>query len=139
MHETALRPRRVILVAAQLGDTTDAELGESLAELGRLATTLGHEVVARVTQKRGSPDPGHYLGTGKLAELKALVEADTGDLLLVDHELSPSQARNLEKTTGADVLDRTAVILDIFQRHARSRAARAQVEIVRLEYLTPRL
>src|SRR5439155_3315866 len=80
-----------------------------------------------------------YLGSGKLAELKVLIEGGTADTILVDHEISPSQARNLERATGAVVMDRTAVILEIFHRHARSRAARAQVEIVRLQYMAPRL
>jgi GTP-binding protein HflX len=120
-----------------------------VAELGRLARTLGLEVVATVTQRRTALHPGTVLGSGKLATLKALADgaavADLDvapssiDAVLVDHDLTPSQARNLEKTTGVEVLDRTAVILEIFRRHARSRAAKAQVEIVRLAYLVPRL
>jgi GTP-binding protein HflX len=82
------------------------------------------------------------VGSGKLAELVALA-AETAaapiEAVLVDHDITPSQARNLEKATGVEVLDRTAVILEIFRRHARSRAAKAQVEIVRLQYLVPRL
>src|SRR5205814_3357801 len=97
------------------------------------------ELAGTGTQRRSAFDPGTYVGSGKLAELKVLIEGGTADAILVDHEISPSQARNLEKATGAVVLDRTAVILEIFHRHARSRAARAQVEIVRLEYLAPRL
>ena len=80
-----------------------------------------------------------YVGSGKVSELKAAIAVHKAGLVLLDHEVSPSQARNLEKATGAQVLDRTAVILEIFHRHARSRAAKAQVEIVRLEYLAPRL
>jgi GTP-binding protein HflX len=133
------RPRRALLLGVQLPDATDEEFGESLDELERLGRTLGLLVVGRVTQKRQNLDPGAYLGPGKRKELVPLVKDSAIDLLLVDHEISPSQARNLEKETGAEVLDRTAVILDIFHRHARSRAARAQVEMVRLVYMAPRL
>jgi len=132
-------PRQAVLCAVQLPDTCDAELAESLAELRRLARTLGLEVTATLTQRRASFDPAAYLGSGKLDELARLVESGTADTILVDHEITPSQARNLEKHAGATVLDRTAVILEIFHRHARSRPARAQVEIVRLKYMAPRL
>jgi GTP-binding protein HflX len=139
MLEQEFRPGRAVLLAVQLPDVDDAELADSITELGRLAKTLGVEVVAKMTQRRDRFDPGAYVGSGKREELKRLVEGGTADTILVDHEITPSQARNLEKETGAVVLDRTAVILEIFQRHAKSRAARAQVEIVRLEYMAPRL
>jgi GTPase len=139
MHDTEEKPHRAILVAVQLPDVDDGELETSLTELRRLAKTLGLAVTGSLTQRRASFDPGAYLGTGKVEELKTMVDAGDADTVLVDHEISPSQARNLEKATGAVVMDRTAVILDIFHRHARSRAARAQVEIVRLEYMAPRL
>jgi GTP-binding protein HflX len=128
-------PVRAAVVAIQLPDVDDDAFAASLAELGRLGRTLGVEVVATLTQKRRALDPGTVVGSGKLDELKAL----TVDAVLVDHDITPSQARNLEKETGVEVLDRTAVILEIFRRHARSRAAKAQVEIVRLQYLVPRL
>jgi GTP-binding protein HflX len=134
------RPRRALVLAVQLPAVSDEELHGSLTELRALARTLGVDVAGTLTQRRASFDPGAYLGTGKLEELKAMIgEPPTVDTLLVEHEITPSQARNLEKETGCEVLDRTAVILDIFHRHARSRAAKAQVEIVRLEYLAPRL
>jgi GTP-binding protein HflX len=123
---------RAAIVAVQLPEVDDAELGDSIAELRRLAQTLGHEVTAAVTQRRARFEPGTYVGAGKRGEIKALVDAGTAEILLVDHEITPSQARNLEQATGARVMDRSAVILEIFQRHAHSRAARAQVEIVRL-------
>jgi len=132
-------PRQAVLAAVQLPGVSDDEHDHSVAELGRLARTLGVDVVGQVGQRREHFDPGAYLGTGKREELKRMVESGQANLILVDHEISPSQARNLEKETGADVLDRTAVILEIFHRHARSRAARAQVEIVRLKYMAPRL
>jgi GTP-binding protein HflX len=148
------QPLRAALVAVQLPDADDTAFSGSVAELGRLARTLGLEVVATVTQRRTALHAGTVLGSGKLAALKALVggsavpeddsappdgAASSIDAVLVDHDITPSQARNLEKSTGVEVLDRTAVILEIFRRHARSRAAKAQVEIVRLAYLVPRL
>ena len=140
MHETESRTsNRAVLAAVHRHDVDEAEFMESLAELRRLAKTLGLAVTATCTQRRAAFDPGTYLGSGKLQELKELVAAGAADTILVDHEITPSQARNLEKAAGAAVLDRTAVILEIFHRHASSRAARAQVEIVRLQYLAPRL
>jgi GTP-binding protein HflX len=132
-------PRRAVLAAVQTPDVPDDEMAESLSELGRLAHTLGLTVVDTITQNRASFHPGTYLGSGKVADLKTAVTVHKAGVVLLDHELSPSQARNLEKETGAEVMDRTAVILEIFHRHARSRAAKAQVEIVRLEYMAPRL
>jgi GTP-binding protein HflX len=140
MYETNTRTQnRAVLAAVHRPDVDEAEFAESLAELRRLAKTLGFAVTGTCTQRRAAFDPGTYLGSGKLAELKELLAAGTADTVLVDHEITPSQARNLEKAVGAVVMDRTAVILEIFHRHARSPAARAQVEIVRLQYMAPRL
>jgi len=134
MHENeSERVRSAVLVAVQRPDVEDTEFAESLTELRRLAKTLGLAIAGTCTQRRSAFDAATYVGSGKLEELKG------ADTILVDHEISPSQARNLEKATGAVVMDRTAVILEIFHRHARSRAAKAQVEIVRLQYLAPRL
>jgi GTPase len=178
---------RAVLVGVQLPGVDDDAHASSLNELGRLAKTLGLQVVARITQKRQSLAAGAVIGEGKLRELAELTggsgvvpsgvpahrvrrggvrveeeaavaddEMDAVDavaeggaaepaaaprasVVLVDHEISPSQARNLERATGAEVLDRSAVILSIFQRHARSREARLQVEIARLAYMAPRL
>jgi GTP-binding protein HflX len=127
------------LAAVQVAGAGDAEFEDSLAELGRLARTLGLTVVGRMVQKRAGFHAATYLGGGKVDELKAAVAAHDAGVVLVDHEISPSQARNLEDAVGVTVMDRTAVILEIFHRHARSRAAKAQVEIVRLQYLAPRL
>lgn len=141
IDQTPEFPRKAVLCAVQLPDVSDTDFRESLDELGRLARTMGLQVVGEVTQRRGSFDPGTYLGPGKVQDLTALVNADPGNIVvLADHEITPSQARNLEKaTSAAAVLDRTAVILEIFNRHARSRQARLQVEIVRLAYMAPRL
>jgi GTP-binding protein HflX len=131
--------RRAVLVAVQLPDADDAEFAASVAELRGLAKTLGLQVAGTCTQRRATFEAGTYVGSGKLEELKGLVAGNAADTILLDHEVTPSQARNLEKATGAAVMDRTAVILAIFHRHARSRAAKAQVEIVRLRYMAPRL
>jgi len=92
-----------------------------------------------ITQNRDNFNAGTYLGSGKVADLKTAVTVHHAGWVILEHEVTPSQARNLEKETGARVMDRTALILEIFHRHARSRAAKAQVEIVRLGYMAPRL
>ncbi len=185
-------PARAVLIAVQLPDVDPVAFSSSIAEMHRLARTLGLTVAATITQKRRTLHAGSVLGSGKLKDLQALTggppvgegddadaghaardaereaegaaseddqeatidvgradDEDAGDMdgagalpigvVLVDHDVTPSQARNLEKATGVEVMDRTAVILEIFRRHARSRVAKAQVEIVRLQYLVPRL
>ncbi len=183
------RAPTAVVVGVQLPGVSDAEHASSLAELERLATTLGLRPIARVTQRRAALAKAAVVGEGKLAELAAWTggtgvvpsgatrkkrridageDADEGEgahdaddasageaqrdpaeppaspdgrakVVLVDHDLSPSMARNLERATGVEVLDRTSVILSIFQRHARTREARLQVEIARLAYQAPRL
>jgi GTP-binding protein HflX len=130
---------RAIVAAVQLASVSDVEFEASLTELRRLAKTLGFEVAARFTQKRAGFDKAAYFGVGKREELRLLREQHAVDAILIDHEISPSQAFNLEKEAGCRVMDRTMVILEIFHRHARSRIARAQVEIARLGYMAPRL
>ena len=172
---------RAVVVAVQLPGITDDEQQSSVAELVRLAKTLGLEPIAEITQKRPKLAPGIVLGEGKLKELAGWTggtgvvpayskpgskgeDEDEGDedededapedragaaepvdperraeVVLVDHDLSPTQQHNLELATGVDVLDRTSVILEIFHRHARTREARLQVEVARLRYLAPRL
>lgn len=136
------KPRYAIVAAVQLPSVTDLEFEASLTELRELAKTLGYVVVKTFVQKRMGFDMRAYLGTGKRQEINEYVsnEPETEiEALLVDHEISPSQARNLELEVGCEVMDRTMVILEIFHRNARSRAARAQVEIARLGYMAPRL
>ena len=145
--ETQEKSTRAVVAAVQLPSVTDLEFEASLAELRELAKTLGYEVVHTFTQKRASFDTTAYLGVGKREEIHQYVnseidetdEADQIEAVLVDHEISPSQACNLEKEVGCAVMDRTMVILEIFHRNARSPAARAQVEIARLGYMAPRL
>jgi GTP-binding protein HflX len=138
-QEVAQKSKRAIVAAVQLSGVNDLEFDASLAELRQLAKTLGFEVVGAFTQKRARFDSAAYFGLGKREELRLLQEECSADVILVDHEISPSQAHNLEKEVGCEVMDRTMVILEIFHRHARSRAARAQVEIARLGYMAPRL
>src|SRR5258707_3759017 len=136
-QETREKPRGAIAAAVQKSSVSDVEFEASLTELRQLAKTLGMTVVGTFTQKRAQFGQTAYLGEGQREELRSL--AEDADVILVDHEISPSQARNLEKETGCEVMDRTMVILEIFHRHARSRAARAQVEIARLGYMAPRM
>jgi GTP-binding protein HflX len=131
--------QRVIVAAVQLPSVSDIEFDASLTELRQLAKTLGFEVVGRFTQKRAGFDSAAYFGTGKREELKEKILENGAEIVLIDHEISPSQAFNLAKEAGCEVMDRTMVILEIFHRHARSRFARAQVEIARLGYMGPRL
>jgi GTP-binding protein HflX len=138
-QEAAQKSKRAIVAAVQLSSVSDAEFDASLAELRQLAKTLGFEVVATFTQKRAGFDKTAYFGLGKREELRLLRAERSADAILIDHEISPSQAFNLEKEVGGEVMDRTMVILEIFHRHARSRTARAQVEIARLGYMAPRL
>ena len=137
-RDSSQKPPRAVVAAVQLPNVTDAEFEASLTELRQLAKTLGFEIVNTITQKRASFDATAYFGLGKREELRNVVEQGA-DLVLVDHEISPSQAHNLAQEAGCEVMDRTMVILEIFHRHARSNAARAQVEIARLGYMGPRL
>lgn len=185
---TNTKPLKALLVGIQLPKTSDEEMQGSLAELGRLVTTLGYDVIGQTSQRRNSEKGATVLGDGKLKDLaewtggtgvigpmvvkkkhKAALkfaknieleddedeefEEDEGEedfegstpkkdraqIIIFDCDLSPSQLRNLESATGVPVLDRTGVIIEIFSRHARTRAARLQVEIARLTYVAPRL
>lgn len=176
--------QKALLLSVQLPQVSDADHAADLAELGRLVTTLGHDVVGTISQRRSKISKGTVLGRGKLYELAKITDgagppgmryrkpgtakhddehADDApesdedaefeetneteeapaipkpDLIVVDHDLTPSQLRNLEKCTGVTVLDRAGVIIEIFHRHARSREARLEVEIARLNYVAPRL
>lgn len=189
MPDLTEQPTRAVLVAVQLPDVDDAAFASSMAELRRLATTLGLDVVGELTQRRARLASGLVVGEGKLRELASWTggsgevpayqkpgqrkrdegeddedgddddggadedaDGDDGDgvaadapagprcgVVLVDHDLTPTQQRNLERATDAEVMDRTSVILAIFHRHAKTREARLQVEIARLAYLAPRL
>jgi GTP-binding protein HflX len=139
LKEPGQKPTRAIVAAVQLSSVGDVEFEASLTELRQLAKTLGFEVVGRFTQKRARFESGAYFGTGKREELRLMREQEAADVVLIDHEISPSQQFNLAKEVGCEVMDRTMVILEIFHRHAASRYARAQMEIARLGYMAPRL
>ncbi|HET6270781.1 MAG TPA: GTPase HflX, partial [Arthrobacter sp.] len=133
-----LRLERVVLAGLWTeGTLADAE--NSLRELAALAETAGSEVLDGLVQRRAKPDPATFLGSGKAQELKDIVMSTGADTVVVDAELAPSQRRGLEDIVKVKVIDRTALILDIFAQHAKSREGKAQVELAQLEYLLPRL
>jgi GTP-binding protein HflX len=123
--------------AAPRSAPVDAE--ESLVELAELAASAGGDVVERVMQSRPAPEAATLIGHGKVEELCAAVKADSADVVIFDHDLSPTQQRNLEKALDCKVIDRTQLILDIFASRARTREGRLQVELAQLNYLLPRL
>lgn len=135
------KPERAVLVGLDAGHDgfTDADAEESLDELKELAETAGAEAVGRMIQKRTSPDPETYLGSGKISELKEMMLALDADLALFDDELSPAQTAALSDMLDTKVLDRTSVILDIFARHAVTNEGKIQVELAQLKYRSTRL
>src|SRR4051812_14392988 len=133
-----LRLERVVLVGVWTSGTlTEAE--NSLVELARLAETAGSQVLDGLIQRRDRPDPATYIGSGKAKELRDVVLAEGADTVICDGELTPGQLRQLEDVTKVKVVDRTALILDIFAQHARSKEGKAQVELAQMQYLLPRL
>src|SRR5712691_7475534 len=112
---------------------------EDLDELAALADFAGADPIARVVQSRGEPDPATFIGKGKLEEVHRVVHSSGADAVILDRELSPGQLRSLEERLGVKVIDRTALILDIFALHALSREGKVQVELAQLNYLLPRL
>jgi GTPase len=133
-----LRLERVVLVGVwTTGSLADAE--NSLAELARLAETAGSLVLDGLIQRRAKPDPATYIGSGKAKELRDIVTAEVADTVICDGELTPGQLRQLEEVVKVKVVDRTALILDIFAQHARSKEGKAQVELAQMQYLLPRL
>jgi GTP-binding protein HflX len=127
--EAALEPRQA----------ADLDFDASLAEFEELARSTGAEVAATLVQRRARPDPATLIGQGKLDEIEGVVASTGADLVLFDHDLTPSQLRNLEAKLPCRVIDRTQLILDIFARHARTREGQLQVELAQLEYQLPRL
>jgi GTPase len=112
---------------------------ESLDELRTLATSVGAEIAGEFTQRRDRPEPATLIGKGKLEEIAGAAASVSADVILFDHDLSPSQQRNIEHVVHTRVIDRTQLILDIFARHARTREGQLQVELAQLEYMLPRL
>ncbi len=138
MIETTQPAERAFLLALDLG-RRGFEVDDSLDELGSLVEAAGGRVVGRATQRRRTPDPNTYVGKGKAAELTVEIQRARAELLVCDDELAPTQQRGLEDLTNARVIDRSAVILDIFAKHAQSKEGRVQVELAQLEYRLPRL
>src|SRR6476660_3420376 len=133
-----LRLERVVLVGVSTtGTIVDAE--NSLIELARLAETAGSQVLDGLIQRRDRPDPATYIGSGKAKQLRDIVHGAGADTVICDGELTPGQLRKLEQIVKVKVIDRTALILDIFAQHARSKEGKAQVELAQLQYLRPRL
>jgi len=133
------RPRsgeRAVLVRLGLGAQVDPE---DLQEFTQLAVSAGAQPVATVTGRRDRPDPRFFMGSGKADEVRAVAEDNAADVILVDHALSPSQERNLEKLTGRRVLDRNGLILDIFAQRARSFEGKLEVELAQLKHIASRL
>lgn len=139
-QSTALQPERAILVGVDFG-RGEWSVADSMAELERLTHTDGATVVGRMTQHLDVPVPKTFIGSGKVKELAEMVDRLDADVVIFDDELSPSQQSNLEKMVGSPtkIIDRTALILDIFGVHAKTREGRLQVQLAQLQYLYPRL
>ncbi len=133
-----LRLERVVLVGVW-AEGTQSDADRSLAELAALAETAGSEVLEAVSQRRDKPDAATYVGSGKAKEIRDLVAASGADTVICDGELTPGQLTQLEKLLKVKVVDRTALILDIFAQHASSREGKAQVELAQMQYMLPRL
>ncbi len=138
--EEVSRPRDIAILAGlsspRLDDNADSE---TMAELEALVETAGGEAAASVLQNRAAPDPRTFIGEGKVAEIKELVRTQEATMVIFDNDLSPSQLRVLTEELGVQVLDRSALILDIFAQRARTREGRLQVELAQYQYLLPRL
>ncbi|WP_017605088.1 GTPase HflX [Nocardiopsis alkaliphila] len=138
VENRALRLERVVLIGVWTRGT-QADADNSLTELAALAETAGALVLEGLTQRRSKPDPATYIGKGKAADLRDIVEATGADTVICDGELTPGQLIQLEDVVKVKVIDRTALILDIFAQHASSSEGKAQVELAQLNYLLPRL
>ena len=132
-------PEILSATSPSLPDFPGLDAEESLAEFRELVLSAGGEVAAELLQRRQKPDPATLIGPGKVEELRGIAASVEADLILFDHDLSPTQLRNLEAALPCRVLDRTQLILDIFARHARTREGQLQVELAQLEYMLPRL
>jgi len=137
-HETTESIERVILAGVDKEGTV-MSIEDSMSELKELAETAGAEVVALVIQKRESAHPGHYLGKGKVLEIKDMIAAYDATGIVCDDELSPAQIKNLEEMLGTKIMDRTMIILDIFAKRALSREGKIQIELAQLRYRLKRL
>ena len=135
----AARNHATSTAAALPSHSPDFSWEESLDELRSLATSAGAQVAGEFSQQRDRPEPATLIGKGKLEEIAGAAASVSADVILIDHDLSPSQQRNIERVVNTRVIDRTQLILDIFARHARTREGQLQVELAQLEYMLPRL
>ena len=135
----AARDHATSTAAVLPADSPDFSWEESLDELRSLATSAGAEISGEFSQQRDRPEPATLIGKGKLEEIAGAAASVSADVILFDHDLSPSQQRNIERVVNTRVIDRTQLILDIFARHARTREGQLQVELAQLEYMLPRL
>jgi len=135
----AARDHATSIASGRQSDSPDFSSDESLDELRTLATSAGAEIAGEFMQRRDRPDPATLIGKGKLDEIAGAAASVSADVILFDHDLSPSQQRNIERVVNTRVIDRTQLILDIFAKHARTREGQLQVELAQLEYLLPRL
>lgn len=133
-----LRLEKVVLIGVWSSGSYD-QATRSMAELAQLAETAGSQVMDALIQRRDTPDPATYIGSGKLIELRQIVVATGADTVICNGELSPSQLSKMEKVVKVKVVDRTWLILDIFAQHARSREGKAQVSLAQMQYMLPRL
>ena len=136
------KPRDRAVIAGLSSPRLDAQDNadeETMSELEALVETAGGEVAASVLQNRASPEPRTFIGEGKVAEIKELVKNEEATMVIFDNDLSPSQLRALTEDLGVQVLDRSALILDIFAQRARTKEGRLQVELAQYQYLLPRL
>ena len=133
------RSVRVYLIGVELKTRSAADIRESLAELAELATTAGTQIVGEGVQKLATPVAATYIGQGKAKEFASFCQSNDVDTVIFDDELTPAQTRNLEKIFGCKIMDRTALILEIFGQRARTREGKLQIEHAQLEYLLPRL
>lgn len=138
-YDTAIKPERAVLVGIITPNGTDEQEKEYLEELAFLVETAGGETIQLFTQKMLKADRATFVGSGKLDEIKAYVEAEEADMVVFDDELSPSQLRNIENELKVKILDRSNLILDIFASRAQTAQAKTQVELAQLQYLLPRL
>jgi GTP-binding protein HflX len=138
-HATSVAASSLSLSSSLPTDSPDFSSEESLDELRSLAASAGAQIAGEFTQRRDRPDPATLIGKGKLEEIAGAAASVSADVILFDHDLSPSQQRNIERVVHTRVIDRTQLILDIFARHARTREGQLQVELAQLEYMLPRL
>ncbi|MEH6304548.1 GTPase HflX [Olivibacter sp. CPCC 100613] len=139
IYDTAIKPERAVLVGIITPNETEDQEKEYLEELAFLVETAGGETINSFTQRVQRPDRATFVGSGKLDEIKAYVNAEEADMVVFDDELSPSQLRNIENELKIKILDRSNLILDIFANRAKTAQAKTQVELAQLQYLLPRL